>query len=513
MVNRSKTMKIFTIDNIRAIERLTCESQKISEADLVTRVAEGASAEISRRWRPTRHTVVFVGPGNNGADALATARLLMEQGFRPSIFLFNINGQKINALVRQMRQDLLGEFPEADFTEVIRDFHVPELTGDSLVIDGLFGSGLRAPLEGGFQALVRYINESHATVVSLDLPSGMFPDWNPHTIARNVVHANLTLAVQFPHMSFFFEENAPMVGEWKVIDIGLGREAIHSTHTSFHMVELNEVKGLLKKRQEFCSKASFGSAYLVAGSEGMMGAALLSLMGALRAGAGKVTLRCPQCGVDVAQMRVPEAMCSGDASVSVLADMMPTREYDAYGVGPGIGTSSVTVGAFEKFVKSVSRPMVIDADAINCIAESTQLLNLLPKFSVLTPHAGEFDRLFGQHTSMEQRLLKAMDMSRHYNLFIVLKGRYTALVRPDGKVYFNSSGSPALATPGSGDVLTGVVTALMAQGYKPEVASLLGVYVHGMAGELAAEKFGQYGVLASDVAKAVGMAIKEIMKL
>lgn len=506
-------MKIFTIDNIRSIEHLTCESQKINEADMVKRVAEGASAEISTRWRPMRHTVVFAGPGNNGADALATSRLLMEQGFRPSIYLFNINGQKINALVKQMRNELLSEYPDADFTEVIRDFHVPELTAESLVIDGLFGSGLRSPLEGGFQALVRYINESHASVVSLDIPSGMFPDWNPHTIARNVVHATLTLAVQFPHLSFFFEENAQMVGEWKVLDIGMSREAIYSTQTPFHFVEFGEVNGLLKKRPEFCSKATFGSAFIAAGSRGMMGAALLASLGALRSGVGKLTLRCPQCGVDVAQIRVPEAMCSGDTARDFISDMMPAHEYDAYGVGPGIGTDKATIAAFEKFLRSVIHPVVIDADALNCVAQGNQLLNLLPKFSILTPHAGEFDRLFGQHNSMEQRLLKAMEISRHYSLFIVLKGRYTALVRPDGKVYFNSSGSPALATPGSGDVLTGIITSFVAQGYKPEIAALLGVYVHGKAGEIAAERFGQFGVLASDVAEAAGHAIKEIMKM
>lgn len=505
-------MKIFTNDNIKAIERMSHESLKINEAEVARRMGEGSAGEIALRWRSSKHTVIFAGPGTNGAYALATARALMQQGFNPVIYLFNINGKKLTTTCRAMRDELMDDFPEATLREVVREFNVPELNGTTLVIDGLFGSGLRAPLEGGFQSLVRYINESQATVVSLDVPSGMFPDWNPHAIARNIVHASLTLSVQFPHLAFFFSENAELVGEWRTIDVGMSREAVAATPTPYHLVEMPEVSHLLKPRKEFSSKADYGNAIIFAGSQGMMGASIFAALGALRAGVGKLTMHVPQCGVDVMQTRVPEAMCLADASRAMLTDMTQVRPFNACGVGPGIGTSNATIAALEKLLKSSEHPMVIDADALNCIAESPNLLNFVPKLSVLTPHAGEFDRLFGQHTGDEARVHKALEMSRHYNILIVLKGRYTALIRPDGKVYFNSSGTPALATPGSGDVLTGVITGLMAQGYKPEVSALLGVFVHGRAGELAADVQGLYGVLASDVANAVGMAIKEIMK-
>lgn len=506
-------MKIFTIDDIRAIERITAEVQAINEYDLVVRVAEGVAGEIASRWRASRPTVVFAGPGNNGADALVASRMLADQGFRPSVFLFNIKGHKINDLCRRCRDELLVAYPETDFTEVVESFRMPELSDSSLVVDGLFGSGLREPLEGGFQALVRYINESGAAVVSIDVPSGMFADWNPHSIARNIIHATLTLSVQFHHPAFFFKENAELVGEWKVLDIGLSAEAIHRTHTRYHLVEFQEVKRLLKPRQEFCSKADFGHAAIIAGSEGMMGAAMFAASAAVRAGAGKVTLHGPQCGCMIAQLRVPEVMYHSDSGRNEIVEMSLDRQFDAVAVGPGIGEDTATVSALEKMLKSASQPLVLDADALNCIAQRPTLLSNIPPLSVLTPHAGEFDRLFGKHPTDEARLFKAIEMSRHYNLLIVLKGRFTALVRPDGKIYFNSSGTPALATPGSGDVLTGIIAGLMAQKYKPEVSALMGIFIHGRAGEIAARTHGQYGVTATDVVEATGMAIKEIMQL
>lgn len=506
-------MKIFTIDDIRAIERLTVETQAIGEYDLVMRMAEGASGEIVSRWRPTRHTVVFAGPGNNGADALAVTRLLMDQGFRPLVYLFNVSGHKINDTCKRLRDELLAVYPDCDFTEVVESFRIPELNEQTLVVDGLFGSGLREPLEGGFKSLVQNINESGATVVALDVPSGMFPDWNPHSIARNIIHADLTLTPQLPHPSFFFKENYELTGEWKLVDIGLSPEAVHRTATRYHLVEFAEVKRLLKPRSPFASKADYGHAALVAGNSGMMGAATFAASGALRAGAGKVTVHGPQSGCDIMQMRVPEAMYNGNAGRQCITDMNLDRHYDAVGIGPGIGTDPATIDALEKLLKTSSQPLVLDADALNCISIRPALLNHIPHLSVITPHPGEFDRLFGKNPTDESRLHKAVEMSRHYNLLIVLKGHYTALVRPDGKIYFNSSGTPALATPGSGDVLTGIITGLMAQRYKPEVSALLGVYLHGLAGEIASRTHGQYGVLASDIADNVGVAIREIMKI
>ncbi len=504
-------MKLFTNEQIRAIDRYTIETEGIAPAELIERVAEGVTDEITARWRPSKPTVIFAGPGNNGADALATARLLREEGFHPEVYLFNIGGNKLSADCAAARDHLLEVAPDIEFHEVLNAFKPPELSSNYLIIDGLFGSGLREELQGGFKALVQYINEENATVVSIDLPSGMFGDWNPQMVNRNTVHATLTLAIQFPRLCFFIPEVAELVGEWKVLDIGLSEKAAAATLAEFCLVEKRDVHRRLRHRKEFASKADFGTAVLYAGSYGMMGAAVLAARGCLRAGVGKLTVTSPKCGYQILQTAVPEALYRHNRGELNIVEIHPDRDFSAFAAGSGMGTNEMTVKALEDFLASINKPVVLDADALNCIALKPTILNTVPVLSILTPHAGEFDRLFGPQPTPEARLRKAIEMAKFYNILIILKGRYTAVVRPDGKVYFNSSGCPAMATAGSGDVLTGVLLAMLAQGYPAEIASIIAVYIHGMAGEMAAAEQGEYGVTASDIADNIGKAIKEVM--
>lgn len=504
-------MKIFTTDQIRDIDRHTIEVEGVDALELIERVAEAATCEIISRWRPNKRIEIFAGPGNNGADALAIARMLLEQGYKPEIFLFNIGGNRLSPECKASRDKLL-EFGDIDYTEVKGNFTLPDLSRNHLVIDGLFGSGLREPLSGGFMALVRYINESNATVVSIDVPSGMFSDWNRGAINRNIIHANLTLAVQFPRLPFFLSDNADLVGEWKVLDIELSAEKIRETPTDYYMVEKNDARRVIQPRKDFSSKADYGSVMIIAGSYGMMGAAVLAAKGALRAGAGKVSVHSARCGYNILQSAVPEALYEADKHDIAVTNMLLQHHYTSISIGPGIGTNEVTINALEAYLKATSDPVILDADALNCIALRPTLLNHIPILSIITPHAGEFDRLFGAQPDAETRLTKALEMSRYYNIIIVLKGHHTAIVRPDGKIYFNSSGNPSMATGGSGDVLTGTIAAFMAQGYKPEISALLGTYIHGVAGDIAAEEHGQYGVTAGDIANNIGRAIKYIME-
>lgn len=486
--------------------------ERVPSLELIERVAEGVADEISSRWRSNKPTMVFAGPGNNGADALGAARLLFERGFRPEVFLFNIGGDKLSTDCAASRDRMLAEVPDIIFHEVKDRFSMPKITTNHLVIDGLFGSGLREELQGGFKSLVQYINDENATVVSIDLPSGMFGDWNPQIVNRNTIHATLTLAIQFPRISFFIPDNAELIGEWKIIDIGLSEKAIATSPANFCLVEQRDVHRRLRHRKEFASKADFGSGILYAGSYGMMGAAILAARGALRAGVGKLTVNSPKCGYQIMQSSVPEALFRHNRGEINIIDIHPERDFSAIAVGPGIGTNELTVKAVEDFLASINQPVILDADALNCIAIKPSILNTIPVLSILTPHAGEFDRLFGPQPSAEARLRKAIEMAKYYNILIILKGRYTAIVRPDGKVYFNSSGCPAMATAGSGDVLTGVLLSMLAQGYPAELASLIAVYVHGLAGEMAAAEQGEYGVTAGDIASYIGKAIREIMK-
>ena len=504
-------MKIFTTNEIRKIEDYTLKKSGITDIDLMERAASAVTFEIVSRWRQSKRIVVFAGPGNNGGDALAVARMLKEQGYnRVEVFLFNIPSTKLSkgCLTNRDRLVALGN---VDYTEVVSEFEPPALGKDDVVIDGLFGSGLREPLKGGFTSLVQYINESQAFVVSIDIPSGMFGEWNVGLDRRNIICANLTLCFQFKRLSFFFAENAANIGECKVLDIELSHEAINKASTNYVLVEDYEVKSLLRRRPDHCSKYDFGSLLLVAGRYGMLGAAVLSARAAMRAGVGLVTVHCPRCGFDVMQGSVPEALFSADKNDIITTDISETRRYNAVAIGPGVGTNEHTVDAIDRFLKNRNLPCVLDADALNCIASRPMLFGSIPQRSIITPHATEFERLFGKFDTEEERLKKAIEVAKFYKLIIVLKAHYTMIVEPSGKVYINTTGNSGMATAGSGDVLTGIISALLAQGYSPQFSALMGVYIHGEAGDLAAKTHGTYGMVASDIVDNIGRAIKEIM--
>lgn len=503
-------MKIFPSEIINEIDRATCEAQNIDSVELMERAASAISCEIISRFLPSQRIVVIAGPGNNGGDALAAARMLIEQGYkRLEIYLFNVMG-KLSHDCDEQRKRLI-TIDGIQFTEITKGFTPPTLGRGDVVLDGLFGAGLKRPLEGGFKTLVQYINESKAYTISIDVPSGMFGEWNQVTNRRDMIHAALTLAVSFPRIAFFFEEHADIVGEWKILDIELDQAKIRATASRWFWVEVRNVRRVLKPRPPFANKRDFGSVMVMAGSMGMMGAAVMCARAAMRAGAGLVTVHSARCGMAVVQGSVCEAMFEPDKHDRYISDMRLHYNHNAVGVGPGIGTYDETVNALEGLLKNVSSPLVLDADALNCIAKRPALLSLIPPMSVITPHKGEFDRLFGEHESDEERLQKAVEQAQYYNIIIVLKGHYTAVIRPDGKVYFNSTGNPGMATAGSGDVLTGVITSLAAQGYKPEMAATAGVYIHGLAGDLAAEAKGEYGMTASDIIDNIPLAIKRLM--
>ncbi len=505
-------MKLFPSSVIKEIDHATCKAQNIDSIELMERAAGAVACEIISRFRPSQRIVVIAGPGNNGGDALAAARMLIEQGYkRVEIFLFNVQ-DRLSHDCKEQRNKLIA-LDDIDFTEITKEFMPPALGKSDVLIDGLFGAGLSKPLQGGFMALVRYINESGAYVISIDVPSGLFGEWNEHTNMRDVIHADLTLGISIPRISFFFEENAQAIGEWKLLDIELDAAKIRATPATYFLVERHNVRRVLKPRHPFSVKRDFGSALIMAGSMGMMGAAIMSARAALKSGAGLVTVHSARCGLIPMQTAICEAMFEPDKNDRFITDMRLHHTHMAVAVGPGIGTYDETINALEGLMKNAGdTPLVLDADALNCIAKRPTLLSLIPKMSVITPHRGEFDRLFGEHTSDETRLRKAIEASQVYNIIIVLKGHHTAIVRPDGKVYFNSTGNPGMATAGSGDVLTGVITAFIAQGLKPEVAATIGVFIHGYAGDMAADALGEYGMTASDIIDRLPLAIKEIMK-
>lgn len=503
-------MKIFTSSAIKDIDNATCEAQNIPSIELMERAAAAVSCEIISRFTTSQRVVVIAGPGNNGGDALAVARHLIEQGYsKVEVILFNIEG-KLSRDCEEQKQRLIS-IDGVDFTEVRKVFNPPYLGKGDVVVDGLFGSGLNSPLAGGFKVVARTISESGAYIISIDLPSGMFGESNTSTITRNMVHASLTLAFQFPRLSFFFAENAEALGEVKVLDIELDREAMKNLPAQYFLVEERNIRAILTPRNPFAGKRDFGSALLFAGSKGMMGAALMCAEAVMRSGAGLVTVHSAGCGLNPLQTALPVALFEPDKNENYITDMRLHHDHQAVAVGPGIGTSEVTIDALEGLLRNSKGPIVIDADALNCIAARPSLLSLIPPLSILTPHVGEFDRLFGNHNRSEDRLAKGIEMAKRYNVIIVLKGHRTAVIRPTGRVYFNSTGNAGMATAGSGDVLTGIITSFLAQGYRPEHAATIGVFIHGMAGDMASQELSEYGMTATDIIPRIGKALKKIM--
>lgn len=487
--------------------------ENITLDTLIQRGAKGIAAEIARRWKPTVPIYVFAGPYINGAYALAASRELLQKGFRLNVTFFNIQIDPAREITRKQRDLLLqAGLPSEAFTEVTKSFKMTEFDPSAIILDGLFGSELNRTLESGYIMIIRHINEKNMRVVSIDVPSGMTGDWNSRTTPNYVIKARVTIAFQYPHLAFFLPNMAENIGEWVTVDMGLNAGDIQNTAQKYFLISKSEARRFLPRRKLFSSKDDYGKAMIFAGSYGMMGAAVLCARGALRSGVGKLTVSTPSCGFPIIQSGVPEALYQFAESNEFFTAIRPHYSYDAVAVGPGIGTHESTLNALEDYLSTVPSPIILDADALNCIALRPALLNKIPNMSIITPHAKEFDRLFGEQPNGDARLQKAVEMARQYNLIIVLKGHYTAVVRPDGMLTFNNSGTPAMATPGSGDVLTGIITSMYAQLKNPVIAAVAGVFIHGLAGEIAERENGPYGVLASDIAECTGKAIQEIIK-
>ena len=502
-------MRIFSSKYIKDLDAATCEAQGIDSLTLMERAANAVAKEIVSMFLPSRRSVVIAGPGDNGGDALAVSRILSEQGYANiEVYLFNVTGE-LSPNCEEQKKRLLE--CNVKFVEITTSFNPPHLEKNVVVIDGLFGPGLREPLTGGFAMVARLINESGAYVVSIDIPSGLAGEWNAEARFRDMIHANLTLTFQFPKLSFFFGEHADILGETRILDLDLDQKSMKSIPSDWLYVESRTIRPLLRPRALFSAKRDYGSVMMFAGSMGMMGAAVLAARSALKCGAGLVTVHSARIGLSILQSAVPEAMFEPDRNDRVISDMSLHHTHQAVAVGPGMGTNEATINALESMLKTCKSPLVLDADALNCIAKRPSLLTLLPPCSVITPHIGEFDRLFGEQKSSELRLKKAIEMAKYYNIVIVLKSHHTMIVRPTGKVYFNSTGNPGMATAGAGDVLTGVIAGFMAQGFQPEHAATIGVYVHGLAGDIATREIGEYGVVASDIADRLGRAIKDII--
>lgn len=499
-------MKFFPTALIRKLDQYTIEHEPITSIDLMERAANALYTEILINIEYKEPIHIFAGPGNNGGDALALARMLLQTNLNVKVIL--LHSGKLSADCETNRLRLLEKFPDT-LTEQTGRFNAPDIQPNAIIIDGLFGSGLSRPLSGIFGEAVEWINKSGCPVYAIDIPSGLQGEENPD-LSAPIIRADYTLSLQFPKLAFLLPENAPYIGNWQVIDIGIHPKAILETPTNLFYLEESDMLAIRKKRTKFSHKGTFGHAVIIAGSKGMAGASVLAAKAALRSGAGLVTVHGPKCNRVIVQSTIPEAMFVADKNKNSITVISDNEIKNTVAVGPGIGTHPVTEELLRYLLSKLNKPCVLDADALNIIAENKDLLEKIPTGSILTPHPKEFERLFGFSNSAYKRMLKAQEMAQKLGVIIVLKGAHTLVATPSGNLHFNSTGNPGMATAGSGDVLTGILAGLLVQGYSPEETAKLGVFIQGRAGDLALETESQESLNAGDIINRLGKAFQSI---
>ena len=501
-------MKLFTCNQIAEIDQLTMILEPISSIDLMDRASMAVADWVINNLGNKHPFWFFAGPGNNGGDALAVARMLAFAHFNCTLFIADfgkeLKGDPAINLERLKDQNLVL------IKRIDLETAIPEIPSTVIIIDGLFGSGLTRPLDGLAAEIVKKINQSHAQVISIDIPSGLMGEENSQPVLSAIVRASHTLTFQFPKISFLFPENYIYTGNVKVLPIGLSTEAMHQIKSNYTYLTKEFISAKIIKRDKFSHKGTFGHALLIAGSYGKMGAAVLASKACLRSGVGLLTSHIPRLGYEILQNSVPEAMASIDPSDSVFTGFPTISLFSAVGIGPGLDQKTVSLNALQELLYARPAKMVIDADALNMLAANQELYRLLPPNTILTPHPRELERLVGASANSFKQLQVQLQFSARYKIIVVCKGAHTCITFPNGEVYFNSTGNAGMATGGSGDVLTGIILGLLAQSYSAEDATLIGVYLHGVAGDLAAAKFGQPAMIAGDIIEQLGAAFQQL---
>lgn len=501
-------MKIFACDQIRKIDEFTIVNEPVASADLMERAAGKLFEWYISRFDSTSPVKIFAGPGNNGGDGFALARMLSKNRYTTEVFFVKISGSTSKDW--EINRKRLEKETDVPFSIIGQIAQFPEIKPGTIIIDAILGSGLSHSAEGLAAEVIKQINNSGAEIISIDIPSGLFGEDNSRNDRESVVSADHTLTFQFPKLSFMFPENEIYTGEWHILPIGLHPQAIQDTYSPYAFLEKSMIRPMLKRRKKFDHKGGFGHCLLIGGSYGKMGAVVLGARAALKTGAGLVTCHIPSAGDNILQTSVPEAMVVHDASEELISDTGNTGAFSAVGIGPGMGTDPVSQKAVYNLLKTCKKPMVMDADALNILSLNRNWLSEIAPGTILTPHPGEFERLAGKTSGGYERLINQIEFSAVHKCIVVLKGAFTSIAAPDGRVFFNSTGNPGMATAGSGDVLTGMILSLLAQGYEPLNASLIAVYLHGLAGDIAAGISGFESLIASDIISETGNAFTRI---
>ena len=502
-------MKIFAKEQIYEGDRLTAQRQNISSTELMERAGTQIFNWLHSRMQGAQFPIhVFCGIGNNGGDGLVIARHLITHGYNVFTYVINCSDKR--------SKDFLANYDR--IKTVTKDWptllgcedEFPAIHQDDIIVDAIFGIGLNRPVDDWVKALFQHFKNSRAFTLAIDMPSGLSSDQVPQD-ENGVVWANHTLSFASPKLVFFLPDTAKYTLQWEILDIGLDSEFLYTTETEAELIGKFEVLPLYKPREKFAHKGSYGHALVIGGSQGKMGSVLLASKAVMSSGAGLVTAYVPKCGDIVIQTAFPEAMVITDKNETIISEINFDLQPTVIGIGIGLGIDKLTASAFEAFLKVNKTPLVIDADGINLLSQKKTLLKLLKPNTILTPHPKELERLIGKWKDDFDKLKKAKSFSKKHKTILVIKGAHTTIIQNE-KLYINSTGNPGLATAGSGDVLTGIITGLISQGYEPVLAAIFGVYLHGRSADIAVENFGYQSLLASHIIEYLGEAYIDLFK-
>lgn len=501
-------MKIFSAEQIYKADKITIEKQDISSEQLMERAATQIFNWMHLRMQGAPVKIhLFCGIGNNGGDGIALARHLFEHGYDIEVYVVKYSDKRSSDFLINLER-----LKDRKIWPVFLDdkSDLPNISQDDIIVDAVFGIGLNRTPDDWVTKIIGHLNDSKAFILAVDIPSGLFTNRVPENL-DSVIQANYVLSFQVPKLVFFLPQTGVFVEQWEVLDIGLDSDFLMKEETEYELISKNEVLQFYRPRNKYSHKGTYGHALIVGGSYGKIGAVTLSSKAALQAGSGLVTAYVPDCGYQILQTSVPEIMVltNGITSLETINfDIKPT----VVGIGMGMGTEEKTAKALTKFLKENKLPLVLDADALNILSKNKELLKYLPEESILTPHPKELERLIGKWKDDFDKLKKVKAFSKKYKTIIIIKGAHT-ITFYQGRGYINTTGNPGMATAGSGDTLTGVITGLIAQGYANMQAAIFGVYLHGKSGDLALEKTGYQSLVASDIINGLGQAFIDLFKV
>ena len=498
--------KIFTTAQIRLCDSYTIANEPIASIELMERAAK-AIFNYLNDVIVTDCFEVYCGQGNNGGDGLAVARMLASVNKKEKVYI--IKEKEKGSLDYDLNLEQLKKIKQVECIEIISKIDLIKPERDAIIIDALLGTGLKQMAKGLTKDAIDFLNEQKNEKIAIDIPSGLLCD-EPALEGSSIVKATVTLSFQFMKLAFLFPENYQYTGKIKLLDIGLSQQFIIEEKTKHYFTDQEGMGLLMPSRQHFAHKGNFGHALLLAGSNGKNGAALLAAKAGLKSGAGLLTVHSGNNLQNALNCYLPSAMFNADTHKDFISELPDLSRYTAVGIGCGIGNEVETSAVLKSLIQQCKVPLVIDADALNILAENKTWLSFLPPSSILTPHPKEFERLCGKWSNSFERLQLQKDFSSKYNCYVVFKGAYTCISTPLGNCYFNSTGNAGMAKGGSGDVLTGIITALLAQGIHQAEACILGVYVHGLAGDMAQQKLGQVSMLPEDLIDNLGEAFMQI---